>query len=139
LARANSQPGRWHSAGDGPTQYLAMSTNAAWAELIRNEELTTEEEVALVGIKMWAVQIERALVGDYSTLEKADAAGFDPEALIDDDHSRAQVEGTRLRAAGYHGVLAPSAALPGVGLCHAGDSPRQGISACRPSVGGSAL
>src|ERR1700733_13939954 len=71
-ARPNSQPGRWHSAGDGPTQYLAMSANAAWAELIRNEELTTEEEVVLVSIKMWAVQIERAMVVDYSTFEKAD-------------------------------------------------------------------
>src|SRR5262245_37715829 len=43
-ARENSEPGRWHVRGDGPTQYLSLSSDGAWAELIRNERLTSEDE-----------------------------------------------------------------------------------------------
>lgn len=112
LARPNSEAGRWHTLGDGPTQYLSMSTDGAWAELIRREELTSEEEVSLVNISIWAVAVDQVLIADYSTFEKAASAGFDPEALVDDDHSRCRQEGKRLRSLGCHGVLAPSAALP---------------------------
>jgi RES domain-containing protein len=111
-ARENTEPGRWRMRGDGPTQYLSQSTDGAWAELIRNEELSTEDEVAMVSVQMWAVAVNQAMIVDYSTLERADAAGFDPGALVDEDHSRCQREGARLRALGYSGVRAPSAALP---------------------------
>jgi hypothetical protein len=50
---------------------------------------------------------------DYSTFEMAQAAGFDPEALVEEDYRRCQEEGARLRSLGYLGVVAPSAALPG--------------------------
>lgn len=111
--RDNTQPGRWHSRGDGPTQYLSFSTDGAWAELIRTEELTSEAEVAMVSVQMWAVHVVQAMVVDYSTFERADAAGLDPDALVDEDYGRCQREGVRLRQLGYSGVLAPSAALPG--------------------------
>jgi RES domain-containing protein len=112
-ARENTQPGRWHVRGDGPTQYLSQSTDGAWAELIRNEELTSEDEVAMVSVQMWAVAVNQAMIVDYSTFERADAAGFDADALVGDDYARCQQEGARLRELGYSGVLAPSAALPG--------------------------
>ena len=112
-ARENTQPGRWHARGDGPTQYLSLTTDGSWAELIRNEELRTEDEVAMVSVQMWAIAVNEALVVDYSTFERAADAGFDPEALVDEDHSRCRHEGARLREQGYGGVLAPSAALPG--------------------------
>ena len=112
-ARENTEPGRWHARGDGPTQYLAMSTDGSWAELIRNEELRTEDEVALVSVPMWAVRVHQAMVVDYSTFHRAEAAGFDPAALVDEDYGPWQSEGARLRALGYSGILAPSAALPG--------------------------
>lgn len=112
-ARENTQQGRWHVRGDGPTQYLSLSTDGAWAELIRNEELTSEDEVAMVSVQMWAVTVNQAMVVDYSTFERAEAAGFDPGALIDEDYDRCQREGARLRQLNYSGVLAPSAALPG--------------------------
>ena len=54
--RENSLPGRWHRRGDGPTQYLSLSTDGAWAELIRNEELRTEDEGAMVSVSMWALR-----------------------------------------------------------------------------------
>lgn len=111
--RENTQPGRWHARGDGPTQYLSLSTDGAWAELIRSEQLATEDEVALVSVPMWSVAVRQEMVVDYSTFELAEAASFDPEALVDEDYAICQAEGRRLRALGFSGVLAPSAALPG--------------------------
>ncbi len=112
-ARENGQPGRWHARGDGPTQYMSTTTDGAWAELIRLEELRTEDEVTMVSVSMWAVAVDHQLIVDYSTFARAEAAGFDPEALVDEDYERCQREGARLRSLRYGGVLAPSAALPG--------------------------
>jgi RES domain-containing protein len=112
-ARENTQPGRWHSPGDEPTQYLSLSTDGAWAELIRNEQLRTEDEVAMVSVPMWAVAIDEAMIVDYSSFGRADTAGFSPAALVSEDYDRCQREGSRLRKLGFSGVLAPSAALPG--------------------------
>ena len=111
--RENSLSGRWHRPGDGPTQYLALSTDGAWAELIRNEELRSEDEVAMISVSMWAVLINQKMLADYSTFERAEAAGFAPEALVSEDYGACQAEAARLRELGYAGLLAPSAALPG--------------------------
>lgn len=112
-ARSSSSPARWHVPADGPTQYLSMSVEGAWAELIRAEALRSEDEVAMVRMPMWAAQIDQALLADYSTFDQAEAAGFSPEALVDEDWGRCQREGARLRRTGYAGVVAPSAALAG--------------------------
>jgi RES domain-containing protein len=112
-ARESGQPGRWHARGDGPTQYMSASTDGAWAELIRREELRTEDEVAMVSVSMWAIAIDHQMIVDYSTFERAESVGFDPAALVEENYERCQREGARLRALNYHGILAPSAALPG--------------------------
>jgi len=111
--RENSQAGRWHRPGDGPTQYLSLSTDGAWAELIRNEELRAEDEVAMVSVSMWAVLIEERVIANYSTFELAERAGFNPTALVSETYEQCQSEGARLRKEGFSGVVAPSAALPG--------------------------
>jgi hypothetical protein len=134
----NTQPGRWHLRGDGPTQYLAFSTDGAWAELIRSEELGTEAEVTMVSVQMWAVHVVQAIVVDYSTFELAEAAGFDPEAPVGEHYGRCQREGGRLRRLGYSGILAPSAALPGeINLTLFG--PRMASTWNRPSLLASSL
>jgi RES domain-containing protein len=112
-ARANTQPGRWHYPGTEPTQYLCLSPDGSWADRIRHEDLRTEPEVALVRMPLWVVKVDESHIVDYSTFERAEAAGFPPDALIDDDWDRCQDEGERLRELGFRGVLAPSAALPG--------------------------
>ena len=112
-ARANTKDGRWHIAGDGPTQYLSLSTEGAWAELIRAEELRSEESVATVRMPLWEARIDIGTVVDYSDFARAEDAGLKAEHLIADDWGRCQEEGQRLRAAGHAGVLSPSAALPG--------------------------
>jgi len=136
--RDNTQPGRWHIRGDGPTQYLSLSTDGAWAELIRGEELSSEAEVTMVSVQMWAVHVVQAMVVDYSTFELAEAAGFDPGALVDEDYGRSQREGARLRSLGCSGILAPSAALPGeINLTLFG--PRMASTWNRPSLLASSL
>lgn len=111
--RSNTTDERWHSAGDGSTQYLSATPDGAWAELIRNENLRSEADLGLVAMPLWQVQIEQAQVADYGDFETAERAGFDPEALIHDDQTACRIEGRRLREAGFAGVLYPSAALPG--------------------------
>jgi len=111
--RSNTQPGRWHLPGDGPTQYLTETSDAAWADLIRRENLRTEDELSQVRMTLWQAKVDQANVVDYRDFKRADESGFSPDALVDDDHSRCQTEGKRLREQGYLGILAPSAALPG--------------------------
>jgi hypothetical protein len=66
---------------------------------------------------LWQLRIDEGAIVDYSTFELADAAGFPPAALVDDDHERCRAEATFLRSHNVQGLLAPSAALPGsVGL-----------------------
>lgn len=112
-ARNNRSDGRWNITGHHATQYLAADPDGAWAELLRHESLHTEEEVALVRMQIWAVSLDQAKLVDYSTFEKAEAAGFSANALINDDWNACQEEGERLRELNYSGVVAPSAALPG--------------------------
>ncbi|HEX2393171.1 MAG TPA: RES family NAD+ phosphorylase [Solirubrobacterales bacterium] len=111
--RSNTTDERWHSAGEGSTQYLSATPDGAWAELIRNENLRSEADLAMVAMPLWQVQIDQGHVADYRNFETADEAGFDPEALVSDDQRRCRAEGKRLREAGFAGVLYPSAALPG--------------------------
>jgi len=133
-ARPNTRPGRWHSVGDGATQYLSMTTDGAWADLIRCENLRTPDELKLVRMPLWQAKIDQSYVVDYSDFDRAGAAGFAADALIDDDHARCRVEGKRLRDAGYSGVLAPSAALPGE-LCLTLFGPRVAIDwSARPAL-----
>lgn len=111
-ARPNSAAQRWNRTREAPTQYLSLSPEGAWAELIRAEGLTSAADVELARMPLWILQVRETRVADYGTFEKAEAAGFPPEALVDEDHERCRAEGARLRERGFRGVLAPSAALP---------------------------
>lgn len=112
-SRANTRDGRWHRAGKVAAQYLSLEPNGAWAELIRAEDLHTDQEVDYVRMPLWVISLTQGMLVDYSTFDLADDAGFPPDALIDDDWNRCQEEGERLRREGFAGVIAPSAALPG--------------------------
>ena len=123
-ALPNSEPGRWHTDGEPATQYFSLSPEGAWAELIRRERLTSEPEAAQIRTPMWEAKLRLQRVADYRSFELAESAGFPPDALVDDDHSRCQQEGNRLRRIGFDGVLAPSAAMPGE-LCLVVFGPRR--------------
>lgn len=111
--RPNTENGRWHMARTQPTQYLCLSPDGCWADLIRQEDLRTEIDVALIRMLLWVLKIDEERIADYRTFEKAEAAGFPPDALIDEDWERCQAEAERLKDLGFRGVLSPAAALPG--------------------------
>ncbi len=112
-ARPNTRAGRWHTARSEPTQYTCLSPDGCWADLIRQENLRTELDVALVRMPLWVLKIDEHRIADYRTFEKAEAAGFPPDALVDEDWERCQAEAKRLKHLGFRGVLSPAAALPG--------------------------
>jgi len=109
----NRRDGRWNHAGAACTQYLSLDPAAPYAELLRAEDLRTERDAQLLRMTLWQLRIADGAIVDYSTFEKAEAAGFPPEALIDDDQERCRAEAEFLRAHGVRGLLSPSAALPG--------------------------
>jgi hypothetical protein len=81
--------------------------------MLRHENLRTEQQTATFRTTLWQLRVSEGIVVDYSSFEKAEAAGFPPEALVDDDFERCQLEARRLISLGAGGVLSPSAALPG--------------------------
>jgi RES domain-containing protein len=109
----NRRSGRWNIAGQGCTQYFALDAEAPWAELLRYENLTTETEAAHYMSSLWQLRVDVGAVTDYSSFEKAEAAGFSPEALVDDDYERCQAEAQWLVSHVAGAILSPSAALPG--------------------------
>jgi RES domain-containing protein len=109
----NRRNGRWNIAYDGCTQYMCLDSEAPLAEMLRGEDLTTESMVKSYRVQLWQLRVAEGAIVDYSTFEKAEKAGFDADALVEDDHERCQAEAKRLKSLGARGLLSPSAALPG--------------------------
>jgi RES domain len=105
--------GRWHRDGREYTQYFALSPRGAWAELIRYEGLRLATELEDCQHHLWWFEIEEKDIADLSSFNEAHRVHIDPGMLVDDNLSCCQALGSQLRAEGYRGVLAPSAALPG--------------------------
>jgi len=112
-SRPNTEDGRWNIGRTEATQYLSLSPDGSWADRIRHENLRTEIDVALIRMPLWVVKVSEERIADYGTFEKAEAAGFPTDALVDDDWERCQAEVKRLKDLGFRGVLSPAAALPG--------------------------
>jgi RES domain-containing protein len=109
----NRRSGRWNIAGKRPTQYMTLDAEAPFAEVLRHEDLRTEQAASHYSATVWQLQVDDGLIVDYSTFELADAAGFEAEALVNDDHEQCQAEAEWLASEGARGLLSPSAALPG--------------------------
>jgi RES domain-containing protein len=112
-AAPNTYPARWSTPQDGPTQYLCLDPGGCWADVARHQEISTDAELAELRRPLWVAWISDQPIADYSTFERAEASGFSPEALVDEDWSACQREGAKLRAQGFRGVASPSAALAG--------------------------
>lgn len=100
----NQPSGRWHVRGQGPVQYLADTPAGAWAEFLRHEGITDEEDLQGVERAIWAINI------DDETFETPNL----PEYLLLGDmhcYPECQAEAERLRNAGATALQAPSAAL----------------------------
>jgi RES domain-containing protein len=104
--------GRYHRAGGAGVWYASSSETAAWAELFRHHErggVSPFEVRRLIG----RVRFQALKVLDLTDRRVREALGVSADDLAADDLSRCQAIAEHARAAGYDGVLAPSAALEG--------------------------
>jgi RES domain len=62
--------------------------------------------------RLWLLFIRENDIADLSTFDRYDACGLDPRISVA-EHSESQALADELRAAGYRGLLSPSAALVG--------------------------
>lgn len=104
------ESGRWHREDESLAQYLALSSDGAWAELIRYEAIRTEARRIREDRCLWQVLVVADGIADLSTFDAWKACGLDPGLAVG-DHTPCQAIGSELRSAGYRGVLSPSAAL----------------------------
>ena len=111
-AHPMQESGRWHREGEGYAQYLSLSAAGAWAELLRYLSIHTPELAVEQRRHLWAVRVAETQIADLGDFASWSAAGLDPGVAVG-EHSRSQTLARELLDAGYRGLLAPSAALPG--------------------------
>lgn len=104
------ESGRWHREGESLVQYLALSSDGAWAERVRYESIRTEVRRRREHRSLWQLRVSADGIADLSTFDKWEACGLDP-AIAVGDHADSQSLASELRRARYRGVLSPSAAL----------------------------
>ena len=114
LWEGSDQPAaRWHADREGPAHYFADTSDGAWAEFVRHEEIKDPDDLAGVQRAIWAVEVPD---------EPAESVAL-PEATLLGDHTSyaaCQTEAKRLRdAEGVRRIVVPSAALlPGGAAGH---------------------
>jgi hypothetical protein len=111
-ARSNTRDGRWHRAGDPPTQYWSLCPEAAWAELIRAEQLVADAELDEVRMPLWVCRVPAAGLIDLRDPAMQAKYKISAAAIIDDSWAACQAAAPGLRA-DARGILAESAALSG--------------------------
>jgi RES domain-containing protein len=114
-ALPNRREGRYNRPDEGATQYLALHPMTAWAELLRFEEISTEEEAGDLRPPLWVVSVlldDEPLTIDFETCGEF---GLAPEDLVGHDYGPCQSLASAFRAdpAGPRVLVVPSAALPG--------------------------
>jgi len=109
----SQESGRWHRQGEGYAQYLSLTAPGAWAEFVRRSSIRDAAFLAEQRRTLWQVFVDSDAIADLSSFEQWDALGLDPRDAVG-DHAPCQALADELKDAGFKGVLAPSAALPGV-------------------------
>jgi len=111
-ARENSLDGRWNYGGHDSTQYWSLTPEAAWAELIRHENLQSEDDLDLVRKPFWIARIPSLGLVDLRQPDIRERHEVTEDDLIDDDWTVCQELAVSLRQGASRGVIAASAALP---------------------------
>src|SRR5262249_9151719 len=79
---------------------------------VRYENIRTAERAAQYTRALWLVFVREHNIADLSTTDRYKRCGLAP-GIATGPHAESQRLADDLRAAGYRGVLSPSAALPG--------------------------
>lgn len=104
-------PARYSRGSENePTQYLALHPLGPLAELMRNADLRTADQVRAVQTRMWALDVPLDGLPEIA-FETAGQFGATAEELVADDHTACQQLATQLRGQ-VPGIVVPSAALP---------------------------
>lgn len=111
----NQSPGRFNHEGWIPVQYLSSSVTGVWAEVLRRDELRTEDDAAELRMQIYEVAVECGGIADLSSFELIKKAGLDPASIVSDDQGLCRDLAVELNAASFRGVLAPSAAYQRLG------------------------
>lgn len=101
---AGQPAARWHDEGEGPAQYFASTPDAAWAELLRHEEITDAADLETIQRAMWAVEVPHATLPEVRL----------PLRILRGDvrtYAACRREARRVRMAGAPGFRARSAAV----------------------------
>jgi hypothetical protein len=106
------QPARFSAPDEPePTQYLSLHPLGPHAELVRNNDFRSREQILAIRTRTWALQLDLDGVPEI-TFDNAGAFDVTARDLVADDHTACRRLATRLRAR-HRGVIVPSAALPG--------------------------
>lgn len=95
---------------DEPTQYLALHPLGPLAELMRNADLRSPDQVRAVQTRTWALEVPLDDLPEIG-FDTADQLGISAEDLVADDRSACQQLAAELRGQ-VPGIVVPSAALP---------------------------
>jgi RES domain-containing protein len=121
--------GRYHVVGGPGVSYASDREQAAWAELFRHF-LDDGVDPFEVRRRVGSVDVD-VVVLNLTDKQAVDNLGIDEADLVGDDYSTTQALAAQVRAAGFVGILAPSAALPGCRTLVLFDS---GITNAHPRV-----
>ncbi len=104
--------GRYHRHGGPGVWYASDQEQAAWAELFRHflDEGVDPFEVRR---RIGAVKVDDLEILDLTSANVRSVLGVSDCDLIGDDYAPTQALADAARAAGFSGLLAPAAALPG--------------------------
>jgi RES domain-containing protein len=116
FARPRRQPrSRWNSGAVGEyAQYFSAEADAAWCELIRWHGVRTDDEREQFRSNLYQCWITETEIADLETFDKINACGLDPELFIADDYGPCNALAAEFVAAGFRGLVTPSAAVPDV-------------------------
>jgi RES domain-containing protein len=106
-----SYSGRFHRVGDRATWYASLTEQDAWAQFFRHHPRGGVDPFE-VRRRIGAAHVEDLLVLDLTDPRLRRLAGITVKQLRSNRYAACQALGRAARAAGFEGILAPSAALP---------------------------
>ena len=104
--------GRYHREGDPGVWYASSKERAAWAEMLRHLK-TGRMSASEVRRRIGRVYVEELDVLDLTDGDTRRRLEVSVRDLTQDDRSVCQQIASAARAAGFDGILAPSAAIRG--------------------------
>ncbi len=104
--------GRYHRVGEEGLWYASNPSLAVWAQLFRGK-LDDDLSPFTVSRRVGRCRIRSLVVLDLSNDQTRRVLGVTLEDLRSDDYTRCQAIADQMRAGGFEGILAPSAALEG--------------------------